>query len=66
MATVVALNSSIPPWWTLSAAALFGMSPLILLAVWVERYLSKGSLSGTPVRVGAVRFAGLYKVDYRR
>lgn len=44
---VVALNSSIPPWWTLSAAALFGMSPLILLAVWVERYLSKGSLSGT-------------------
>jgi multiple sugar transport system permease protein len=44
---VVALNSSIPPWWTLSAAALFGMSPLILLAVWVERYLSKGNLSGT-------------------
>lgn len=43
---VVALNSSIPPWWTLSAAALFGMSPLILLAVWVERYLSKGSLPG--------------------
>ena len=43
---VVALNSSIPPWWTLSAAALFGMSPLILLAVLVERYLSKGSLSG--------------------
>jgi ABC-type glycerol-3-phosphate transport system permease component len=66
MATVVALNSSIPPWWTLSAAALFGMSPLILLAVWVERYLSKGSLSGTPVRAGAVRFAGSYKVDFRR
>lgn len=43
---VVALNSSIPPWWTLSAAALFGVSPLILLAVWVERYLSKGILSG--------------------
>lgn len=43
---VVALNSSIPPWWTLSAAALFGMAPLILLAVLVERYLSKGSLSG--------------------
>ena len=43
---VVALNSSIPPWWTLSAAALFGISPLVLLAVWVERYLSKGNLSG--------------------
>lgn len=43
---VVALNSSIPPWWTLSAAALFGMAPLILLALLVERYLSKGSLSG--------------------
>ena len=43
---VVALNSSIPPWWTLSAAALFGMAPLILLAVAVERYLSKGSLAG--------------------
>lgn len=43
---VVALNSSIPPWWTLSAAALFGVAPLVLLAVWVERYLSKGNLSG--------------------
>lgn len=43
---VVALNSSIPPWWTLSAAALFGISPLVLLAVWVERYLSKGNLAG--------------------
>ena len=43
---VVALNSSIPPWWTLSAAALFGMAPLILLAIAVERYLSKGSLAG--------------------
>ncbi|MER5460536.1 carbohydrate ABC transporter permease [Streptomyces sp. NPDC002668] len=43
---VVALNSSIPPWWTLSAAALFGVAPLVLLAIWVERYLSKGNLSG--------------------
>ncbi|WP_205315120.1 carbohydrate ABC transporter permease [Nonomuraea lactucae] len=43
---IVALNSSIPPWWTLSAAALFGISPLVLLAIWVERYLSKGNLSG--------------------
>ncbi|WP_427384707.1 carbohydrate ABC transporter permease [Janibacter sp. G56] len=43
---VVALNSSIPPWWTLSAAALFGVIPLIALAILVERYLSKGSLSG--------------------
>lgn len=43
---VVALNSSIPPWWTLSAAALFGIIPLVGLAILVERYLSKGSLSG--------------------
>lgn len=43
---VVALNSSIPPWWTLSAAALFGVAPLVLLALVVERYLSKGNLSG--------------------
>jgi multiple sugar transport system permease protein len=43
---VVALNSSIPPWWTLSAAALFGVAPLVLLALLVERYLSKGNLSG--------------------
>ncbi|MDH2391754.1 carbohydrate ABC transporter permease [Streptomyces sp. HNM0663] len=43
---VVALNSSVPPWWTLSAAALFGVAPLVLLALWVERYLSKGNLSG--------------------
>ncbi|MFF0063860.1 carbohydrate ABC transporter permease [Streptomyces sp. NPDC005279] len=43
---VVALNSSVPPWWTLSAAALFGVAPLVLLAIWVERYLSKGNLSG--------------------
>ncbi|MFC6423167.1 carbohydrate ABC transporter permease [Ornithinimicrobium tianjinense] len=43
---VVALNSSIPPWWTLSAAALFGIIPLLVLAVLVERYLSKGNLAG--------------------
>ncbi|ADU46891.1 carbohydrate ABC transporter permease [Intrasporangium calvum] len=43
---VVALNSSIPPWWTLSAASLFGVAPLVLLAIMVERYLSKGNLSG--------------------
>lgn len=43
---IVALNSSIPPWWTLSAASLFGVAPLVLLAVWVERYLSRGNLAG--------------------
>lgn len=43
---IVGLNSSIPPWWTLSAASLFGIAPLVLLAVWVERFLSKGNLSG--------------------
>lgn len=43
---VVALNSSIPPWWTLSAASLFGVAPLLLMAVLVERYLSRGGLAG--------------------
>ena len=43
---IVSLNSSIPPWWTLSAASLFGISPLVLLAFWVERYLSRGNLAG--------------------
>ena len=44
---VVALNSSVTPFWTLSASALAAVAPLVLLAVWVERFLSRGSLVGT-------------------
>ena len=44
---VVALNSSITPWWSLSAAALISVAPLIIVAFVVERYLSKGNLSGS-------------------
>jgi len=43
---VVALNSSITPWWSLSASALISVAPLIIVAFVVERYLSKGNLSG--------------------
>lgn len=43
---IVALNSSITPWWSLSASALVSVAPLIVVAFLVERYLSKGNLSG--------------------
>lgn len=43
---IVALNSSITPWWSLSASALVSVAPLIIVAFIVERYLSKGNLSG--------------------
>jgi multiple sugar transport system permease protein len=43
---IVALNSSVTPWWSLSASALVSVAPLILVAFIVERYLSKGNLSG--------------------
>ena len=43
---IVALNSSITPWWSLSASALVSVAPLIVVAFIVERYLSKGNLSG--------------------
>jgi len=43
---IVSLNSSITPWWSLSAAALVSVAPLIVAAFIVERYLSKGNLSG--------------------
>ena len=43
---IVALNSSITPWWSLSASALVSVAPLIVVAFIVERYLSKGTLSG--------------------
>lgn len=43
---VVALNSSVTPWWTLSASALVSVAPLVLLAFVVEKYLSSGNLAG--------------------
>ena len=43
---IVSLNSSITPWWSLSAAALVSVAPFIVVAFIVERYLSKGNLSG--------------------
>lgn len=43
---VVALNSSVTPWWTLSASALISVGPLVVLAFVVEKYLSSGNLTG--------------------
>jgi multiple sugar transport system permease protein len=43
---IVALNSSVTPWWTLSASALISVAPLVVIAVLVERYLSRGHLAG--------------------
>lgn len=43
---IVALNSSVTPWWTLSASALLSVAPLVVIAVLVERYLSRGTLAG--------------------
>ncbi len=43
---VVALNSSVTPWWSLSASALVSVAPLILIAFLVERLLSRGTLAG--------------------
>lgn len=44
---VVALNSSVTPWWSLSASTLISVAPLILIAIFVERMLSRGTLVGT-------------------
>lgn len=43
---VVALNSSVTPWWSLSASALVSVVPLVILAFVVEKYLSRGNLAG--------------------
>ena len=43
---VVALNSSVTPWWSLSASALVSVAPLVLAAFLVERFLSRGGLAG--------------------
>ena len=44
--SLVALNSSVTPWWSLSAAAIVAIAPLTLLAFVVERFLSRGGLAG--------------------
>ena len=43
---IVSLNSSVTPWWSLSAFALISVTPLALIAVAVERFMSRGSLAG--------------------
>lgn len=43
---VVSLNSSVTPWWSLSASALVSVAPLLVIAVVVERLLSRGTLAG--------------------
>lgn len=43
---IVSLNATVTPYWTLSAAALFAILPLIAFAFVMERFLSRGSLSG--------------------
>ncbi len=43
---IVALNSSVTPWWTLSASSLIAVAPLVVVAFLVERLLSRGTLAG--------------------
>ncbi len=43
---IIALNSSVTPWWTLSASTLASVAPLVLLAIFVERFLSRGNMTG--------------------
>jgi len=43
---IVALNSSVTPWWSLSASALVSVIPLVILAFVIEKYLSRGNLAG--------------------
>ena len=43
---VVALNSSVTPWWSLSASALVSLAPLIVIAFFIEKLLSRGTLAG--------------------
>jgi len=43
---IVALNSSVTPWWSLSASGLVSVAPLVGVAVVLERYLSRGNLAG--------------------
>lgn len=44
--SIVALNSSKVPWWSLSSSSLIAIVPLVFLAIWLERYLTRGALLG--------------------
>jgi len=43
---IVSLNSSVTPWWSLSAFALISVTPLALVAIFVERFMARGTLAG--------------------
>lgn len=43
---IVSLNSSVTPWWSLSAFALISVTPLACVAFVVERIMSRGNMSG--------------------
>ncbi len=43
---IVSLNSSVTPWWSLSASSLIAVVPLVILAFVIEKYLSSGNLAG--------------------
>ncbi len=45
--TIVALNSSKVPWWSLSASSLAAVIPPMCLAFVLERYMVKGALAGS-------------------
>lgn len=45
--TIVALNSSKVPWWSLSASSLAAVLPPMALAWALERYMVKGALAGS-------------------
>lgn len=45
--SIVALNSSKVPWWSLSASSLISVLPLAALAFVLERYLMSSTLAGT-------------------
>jgi multiple sugar transport system permease protein len=44
--TIVILNSNKVPWWSLSASALVSVLPLVIVAFFLERYLTRGNLAG--------------------
>ncbi len=43
---IVALNSTVTPWWSLSASSLISVAPLVVVAFLVEKFLSRGTLAG--------------------
>lgn len=43
---VIALNGTVTPYWILAASTVFSIIPLVGLAFVIERFLSRGNLSG--------------------